>query len=146
MAEEQSFYDLLFNQQKIVAIRQYDEGASLDKGDCRLGIVSKAPQNVAEEKLLQGMMSACGLSANEWWLFPENTNFQTLRRLPQLRYLLLLGISERQLNLSIILPFYKPVQLNQVVFIQAHALSILNENADYKKALWVQALKPVFEK
>lgn len=145
MAGVQSFYDLLFNEQKIVAVKKSDFPLPLEKWDCRLGILSAVPQNAAEEKLLQGMMSACGLSADDWRIFPEKTSFQALSHLPRLRFLLLFGYPEKQLNLSIQLPYYKSVKVNNVVFIQAHSLAALSGNAEYKKALWNQALKPLFE-
>jgi len=145
MVGEQSFYDLLFNEQKIVAASQSGSSLPLEQWDCRLGIFSSAPQNTAEEKLLQGMMSACGLSDGDGRIFPEKTSFQSVCHLPGLHFLVLFGYPENQLNLSIQLPFYKPVKFNNVVFIQAHSLAALSGNAEYKKALWNQALKPLFE-
>lgn len=146
MAGTESFYDILFNEQKVVAASESGALFHSEQWDCRLGILSVTPQNAAEEKLLQGMMSACGLSADEWRIFPERTSFQAVGHLPGLRFLLLFGYPEKQLNLSIQLPYYKPVKFNGIVFIQAHSLAALSGNAEYKKALWNQALKPLFEK
>lgn len=145
MPGEQSFYDLLFNEQRIVAVKQGGHILSVEKWDCRMGILSLAPQSAAEEKLVQGMMAACGLAQGDWRIFPEMTTFQDLAHLPGLRFLLLFDYPQKQLNLSVQLPYYKPVTFIDKVFIQAHSLEALTRNADYKKALWNQALKPLFE-
>ncbi|HET8573753.1 MAG TPA: hypothetical protein VFL76_07765 [Edaphocola sp.] len=145
MTGDQSFYDILFNGQKIVAAKQCGHILPVEKWDCRMGVLSVVPQTAVEEKLVRDMMSACSLVPGDWRIFPEGTIFPDLVHLPGLRFLLLFDCPEKKLSLSIQLPYYRPVTFNDKIFIRAHNLEALVRNADYKKALWNQALKPLFE-
>lgn len=71
--------------------------------------------------------------------------------LPQkLQYLFLFGIKPRQLGLHFVLPLYQPIKYNDVTYLIADSLSIIQEerqagNNQKAAALW-QALQQIFLK
>lgn len=146
MPEPSLFLKTLFLHNQLV--RTQTCPPALDKAlwDCKMGIFSNAAvvHGGESEKLLQGMMVACKLTPADWKIFPKEATYQSIIGLKQINCLLLLGSSEKELNMEVQFPYYKPVFFAGKNWVKAHALETLLKEVDFKKQLWNHALKPLF--
>lgn len=143
-----NFYDTLFNKKKVVHPPAYQGLLPIEQWNCKVGIFSNVSvvHGGENEKLLQGIMAACKLTPNDWKVFPKGCHYQSILNLNEIRYLLLFGCSEKEINVHIQLPMYKPCSLHGKIWLKAHSLEVLQKESGFKKALWNQGLKPLFSK
>lgn len=140
-----NFYDILFNHKKIVRTLSGQSPIEAAAWDCKMGIFSNGAvtHGGEAEKLIQGIMSACNLQ-DKWKVFPKGTNYQSVFNLKNLQFVLMFGISEKELNIDLQLPLYQALRFHNKIWIKAHSLEIIAKNPPYKKELWNNALKPLF--
>lgn len=93
-------------------------------------------------------MAACHLSPEDYellqWEEGSSCSWTCLLRAGIAPIVLLLGIFPPELSIQAILPFYKPAEFGGRRIILSHSLQQLEQDQAAKKALWSDALKPVF--
>jgi hypothetical protein len=102
----------------------------------------------AEEMQLQKMMQACKLTDSDYNVLQleEGTQiaWHSLRDGLQPANILLLGVSPQQVGISAMFSLYYPNRFNDCVFIPGLSLQESEKQAEAKKQLWLNGLKPVF--
>jgi hypothetical protein len=102
----------------------------------------------AEAVQLQKMMQACGLEAKDHYVVQlqswEMKAWHSLRDAVKPEAVLVLGISPKQLGISVQFYLYAPNRFNDTIWIAAPSLSDMEQQPDAKKQLWQLGLKPVF--
>jgi hypothetical protein len=102
----------------------------------------------AEEMQLQKMMQACKLADTDYNVLQLEEGkpiaWHALRDGLKPAYILLLGITPQQIGISAMFSLYYPNRFNDCVFIPGLSLQESEKQAEAKKQLWLNGLKPVF--
>lgn len=112
----------------LVLTRPYDQGSS-------------------QEEQLTKLLNACNLTKNQQTVqIPENQNiaYSKLKQKFNLKSILLIGVHPKQLGISALFRLNEINRFDNLNYIPTQSLEELESNPDLKKALWVNALKPLF--
>lgn len=137
------FYNNLFLNTKIYNSKEEDKSAETKLGKNVKTLVFCAPiQDENEQSLLENIMKSCKLpegfqiaSLVQSWRNYRDYNF---------REVLLFGVSETDLELSIELPKNWPMKFDNTIWIKTDSLADLIKHKNLKNELWLNALKPYF--
>lgn len=105
------------------------------------------PGSTEEQQLLK-MLQACTLTPDNYHIIQvaadQQVPWHQLRDRAQPQHVILLGITPQQLGISAWFRLHEPNRFNDCIWIPAVSLPELDKHPDAKKALWLNALKPVF--
>ncbi len=105
-------------------------------------------QGSGDEIQLQKMLQACKLGPERYDIFfldeGKLLSWHKLRDAMQPKYILLLGVLPEQLGISAMFRLYTPNGFNDCTWIPSISLAELENQAEAKKMLWQNALKPIF--
>jgi hypothetical protein len=105
-------------------------------------------QGSAEKLQLQKMLDACKLTPDKYNLLMlaqgQQAAWHLLREQLNPKIIFLIGIMPAQLGISALFKLNEPNSFNDRVWLATLPLKDLEQNAELKKQLWVNGMKPVF--
>ncbi len=123
--------------------------ASQDARSVRLlALTAPCTEGTEEEALLQNILKACGLPAEQIAVQKavptEAPLWRELHAAHQPEVILLLGITPQQLGIQAHLPFILPQNFDGAIWIVGPTLAVLQADRNLRQALWTEGLKPCF--
>ena len=101
-----------------------------------------------EQMQLFKMLGACALTPEDFHIIHikegEQVAWHQVRDRIKPKQVILCGVMPQQLGISAMFRFNEPNKFNDRIFIPTLSLPELERNAEVKKQLWLNALKPVF--
>lgn len=104
-------------------------------------------QGSSQEEQLTKLLNACNLTKKQQTVqIPENQNiaYNNLKQKFNLKSILLIGVHPKQLGISALFRLNEINRFDNLNYIPTQSLEELESNPELKKALWVNALKPLF--
>jgi hypothetical protein len=101
-------------------------------------------QVAAEQEQLNKILAACKFSPGTYLLLQEITPWAAIRNAAQIQNVLLFGITEQQLGISIVLPEHQIIAFDERKWVKTLPVAKLLNDGPAKNALWQNALKPLF--
>ncbi|MFA6058870.1 MAG: hypothetical protein WC756_11780 [Taibaiella sp.] len=144
--ENNNFYDVLFNNNKLIKTRTVPEkNISEELLTIRTLVLIIAPTNEMEEYVqLEKMLTACKLTKEDYKVELQAEDWNYYRTFENIKEVLLFGISEKELNISVQLIGNHINKFDNRVFIKSLSIAQLANSQQDKNSLWQNALKPHF--
>ena len=105
-------------------------------------------QGSATETQLHKMLQACGLNAAQCAIVmveeQDSMSWAALKNRLQPKVVLLTGVHPQQLGVAALLQLNKPNNYSDTIWIPTLSIPELEQQPEAKKALWLEALKPVW--
>lgn len=106
------------------------------------------PLGSAEEAQLIKMLQACGLNDESYKIIQFTDNelvaWHVLKHKINSKYVLLIGLTPKQLGIAAVFNLHTPNRFDDVIWIPSLSITDLEKQPEMKKQLWLNALKPVF--
>ncbi|MFT4062325.1 MAG: hypothetical protein QM642_08215 [Edaphocola sp.] len=138
------FHNTLFRNSKIIS--DIDAGKlnlSNELLTVRCLVFTKKNLPDGDKEQLSKIMAACQLSAQDYAVM-HNGLWHQYRNLGQVREVLLFGVEEKQLGLSVNFQPNTPLVFDGRTWIKTFSIEQLSGDKNAKNILWLQALKPYF--
>ena len=97
-----------------------------------------------EEVQLHKILKACTLQPEDYAIIIGENSWLDFRELPQVKDVLLFGISEADLGIMVKMPLNMVISFDERSWVKTYAITDLMKNQQAKNELWLQALKPHF--
>ena len=143
----QGFLTALFGDNEIVSGQLptiYNGVENITESVKILVLVAPFLDEVAEHGQLNKILAACKLPEGSFVIIKENVAWTSLRPFDQIGTVLLFGVTEHHLGISITLPENQISNFDGRNWVKTQPLSRLLHDGASKNALWQQALKPLF--
>lgn len=140
------FNNVLFNNNKLIENRNnIEKNISEELLTFRTLILISASKNETEELVQLGkILSACKLQQHEYKISYLTNDWIFYRTNEDIKEVLLFGISEKELNLSIQIPVNQVIKFDERIWVKTISISEMTNNQQIKNDLWQNALKPYF--
>lgn len=144
--ENNSFYNVLFHGSKLINTgKPPEKKISEELLTIRTLVLIPAPANEMEEYVqLEKMLTACKLTKEDYKVELQAGDWNYYRTFENIKEVLLLGISEKELNIGVQLIDNHINKFDNRVFIKSLSLAQLANSQQDKNNLWQNALKPHF--
>lgn len=108
-------------------------------------VIAFIPSSPSEEEmnLLNAIMNSCKISENYFQVIPLPYAWKYCFS-ENIKEVILFGVTEKDLQLSIELPHNWPISFDKKSWIKTNSLSQLIQSKELKNDLWHKALKPHF--
>src|ERR1700744_1913675 len=140
------FNNVLFNNNKLIDSRNnIEKNISEELLTFKTLILVANPKNETEELVQLGkILSACKLQQDSYKISYLTNDWSFYRNHQNIKEVLLFGISEKELNLSIQMPVNQIVKFDDRIWVKTMSISEMANNQQIKNDLWQNALKPYF--
>lgn len=144
--ENSNFYNTLYSNNKIFNLRDSNQkNISEELLTIRTLVLTVPLQNTVEELgQLEKIMVACKLQNKDYKVQSVINNWSHYRNYANIREVLLLGITEKDLGLDLHFLENKINKFDKRVFIKTASIAQMQSNQQIKNDLWQNALKPHF--
>lgn len=141
-----SFYNVLFSNNKIIKCKDNAEkNISEELLTIRTLVLLQRPQDeTAEMAQLEKILAACTLQKSDYKVIYRHHSWSDYRQYANIREVLLFGITESDLNISIQFNENQINKFDERIWIKTASISEMTHNQSIKNALWQNALKPHF--
>lgn len=140
-----NFKSILFTDNQIVKTNTAADSSSTVAATVRtVFVIKQSEKNDTATALVSGIAKACQLDDDAFVLLPDTISWKTLRHLTNIKEIILLGVSEADINVNISLPLHYSISFDDKTWIKSVDIATLNTNKDAKAALWNKALKKHF--
>ncbi len=111
-------------------------------------IVGACEPESSEDLQLQKMLGACKLRLEQYNMIRlkegEMAAWHRMRELLDPGIIFLIGVLPSQLGISALFNINVPNNFNEKIWLPTLSINELEQNADLKKQLWVNGMKPLF--
>ena len=146
MAENSNFLNVLFSNNKLIACNELIEKNNSEEllTIRTLVLISTPLQEMEEYVQLEKMLTACRLQKEDYKVQTSIKEWSYYRNYENIKEVLLFGINENDLNISINIFENQLHQFDGRTWIKSLSISQLAHNQQAKNNLWQNALKPHF--
>ncbi|KAA5532522.1 hypothetical protein F0919_17210 [Taibaiella lutea] len=109
-----------------------------------LVIISPFINETEESAQLEKILAACKLQSNDYNVSVLTNDWSYFRNAASIKEILLFGVSEKDLNLNILMPFNQVIRFDNRVWIKSSSIAEMMKSQEIKNNLWQNALKPHF--
>jgi archaellum biogenesis ATPase FlaH len=144
--ESDNFLNVLFTGNKVIkANDSFKKNISEQLLTIRtLVFIAAHKQEIEENVQLGKILSACRLSQEDYFIVRELSDWHTFRENEQIREVLLFGVKESDLDITIQFTENQINKFDDRIWIKTKSISELISNQQLKNDLWQNALKPHF--
>lgn len=93
---------------------------------------------------LEKILIACKLQNTDYKIFTLTNDWSFFRKSESIKEVLLFGVTEKNLNINIQMPYNQPVKFDNRIWIKTASIAEVMESRELKNNLWQNALKPHF--
>lgn len=144
--ESDNFLNVLFTGNKVIkANDSFKKNISEQLLTIRTLVFIAAHKQENEENVQLGkILSACRLSQEDYFIVRELSDWHTFRENEQIREVLLFGVKENDLGITIQFTENQINKFDDRIWIKTKSIAELISNQQLKNDLWQNALKPHF--
>lgn len=140
-----NFLDILFNEKKIINIKDEEDQSEAVLLPSQRTLVFSAPLEKEEEKtLLMNILTSCRLKADDYLIAAPSLPYAYFNAGQHIKEALIFGVPEQELGLSVYFPYNCCFPFNERIIIKTGTIAEIMASKPLKNELWQQALKPHF--
>jgi len=109
-----------------------------------LVIISPFVNETEESAQLAKMLAACKLQNKDYTIYTLTNDWSYFRNTESIKEVLLFGVTEKDLNLNIQMPFNQVIKFDDRAWIKSSSIAEMMKSQEIKNNLWQNALKPHF--